>query len=147
MSSLYSATIQEPPTTGVELPVSCQLRTTSNSSSTSSSEVFSFFSVGSSTSSPVTWPSRMLPTPASVTVVWSEHDRSWVDAMPSSRGLLRGYVRAGAGVGPEPLVAINGEHRCFASDTSPARLLHTATRRLVVSMSDTVREGRRAKLG
>src|SRR5215475_8282068 len=49
MSSLYSDTTQLPPTTGVAAPVSFQVSRTSNSSSTSSSEVFSLFSVGSST--------------------------------------------------------------------------------------------------
>jgi len=69
MSSLYSDTTQLPPTTGVAAPVSFQVSLTSNSSSTSSSEVFSLFSVGSSTSMAVTWPSRMPATAKSVTGV------------------------------------------------------------------------------
>src|SRR5437764_669897 len=74
MLLLYSETIQAPPTTGVAAPVSRQLTLTSNSSSLSSSVVLSLASVGSSTSMPVTWPSRMPATLKSVTGVWSELD-------------------------------------------------------------------------
>ncbi len=82
MSSLYSETTQEPPVTVVLAPVSCQLTWTSNSSSTSSSEVTSgvpaaLSSVGSSTLRSVTWPFRRGFGPGgkkSVSTVWNELD-------------------------------------------------------------------------
>src|SRR6185312_1606332 len=102
MSSLYSVTTQEPPVTVVAAPVSSQLSWTSNGSSTSSSEVFSLCSVGSSTFRPVTLPSRMPWVWKSVTGVSSAPDRSWFGMMISScKGLLRGLparaTRAGTG--------------------------------------------------
>src|SRR6202022_326950 len=101
MSSLYSETIQKPPTTGVATPVRSQVSWTSNSSSTSSSEVFSF-SDASSTSMTVTSPSKMgLGEPrASVAGVWSEPDRS--DMIFLLLVLLRGRLpeqAIGAGAG------------------------------------------------
>jgi hypothetical protein len=65
----------------------------------------------------------MLPTPVSVTVVWSEPDRSWVDAMFSSCGNRCAALPAlGTGADAGALVVINRERRSFAPDTSPARL-------------------------
>src|SRR5215469_7519981 len=91
MSSLYSETSQVPAVTVVAAPVSCHLTWTSNSSSTSSSEVLSLPSVGSSTCMSSTFPDRMgTPPEKSVAGVWNELDSSGM--IFPCLGLLRGHL-------------------------------------------------------